>query len=312
MKKMFYKIGSAFVVIGLVIFMWFAGKDMKRAKMTEEAVTVEERDVSNSKMTEEAAAKAVFYYIYSDCDYDYNSMVTVGLTSEGLVYAFQTPEQGPSENEMLYSKGLTGDERYYIFAHNTMYRVNAHSYRYDYNYHTDYAVNKETGEVLQERQWVKNDEGYELKYSKEYENVITRLHFNEKISDGKMSEEEAAKTLFYYMYSDSDYCDYDTLVTRTVQEGQSMYVYQLPGDAEYPYVEILSCEGLTENKKYYIFAFYTEYYTSTGEPFFTHSSYSTSFAVNRETGEVLQEWEWSDDTECMMLYSDEYKRAVNQ
>ncbi|EEG94490.1 hypothetical protein ROSEINA2194_01618 [Roseburia inulinivorans DSM 16841] len=34
-------------------------------------------------------------------------------------------------------------------------------------------------------------------YSKEYENVITQLYFNEKISDGKMTEEEAAKTLFY-------------------------------------------------------------------------------------------------------------------
>ena len=61
-----------------------------------------------------------------------------------------------------------------------------------------------------------------------------------------------------------------------------------------------------------MFSFYTEYYTSTAEPFFTHSSYSTSFAVNRETGEVLQEWQWSDDTEPMMLYSDEYKRAVSQ
>ncbi|EEG94491.1 hypothetical protein ROSEINA2194_01619 [Roseburia inulinivorans DSM 16841] len=30
------------------------------------------------------------------------------------------------------------------------------------------------------------------------------------------------------------------------------------------------------------------------------------------TGEVLQEWQWSDDTEPMMLYSDEYKRAVSQ
>ena len=86
-----------------------------------------------------------------------------------------------------------------------------------------------------------------------------------------------------------DYYDYDTLVARTVQGEQSMYVYQLPGDAEYPYVRILSCEGLTENKQYYVFSFYTEYYTSTAEPFFTHSSYSTSFAVNRETGEVLQE-----------------------
>jgi hypothetical protein len=34
-----------------------------------------------------------------------------------------------------------------------MYRVNAHSYRYDYNYHTDYAVNRETGEVIPEREW---------------------------------------------------------------------------------------------------------------------------------------------------------------
>lgn len=169
MKKIFYKIGSASIVIGLVFFMWFAGKDMQEAKMSKEVVTVEKRDASNPKMTEEEAAKAVFYYIYSDCDYDYNSRVSVGMTSEGLVYTYQTPEQGPDENEMLYSKGLTGAERYYIFSHNTMYRVNAHSYRYDYNYHTDYAVNKETGEVLQERQWVRTDEGYELMYSKEYE-----------------------------------------------------------------------------------------------------------------------------------------------
>ena len=173
MKEAVYKISSASIVIGLVIFMWFASKDMQRAKMIEQAVTVEKRDESNSKMTEEEAAKAIFYYIYSD--YDYNSMVTVGMTSEGLVYTYQTPEQEPTENEMLYSKGLTGDERYYIFAHDTMYRVNAHSYRYDYNYHTDYAVNKETGEVLQERQWVETDEEYELMYSKEYENVITQL-----------------------------------------------------------------------------------------------------------------------------------------
>lgn len=46
------------------------------------------------------------------------------------------------------------------------------------------------------------------------------------------------KDTFYYMYSDSDYYDYDTLVARTVQGEQSMYVYQLPGDAEYPYVRI--------------------------------------------------------------------------
>lgn len=311
MKKIFYKISSAFVIIGLVIFMWFSSKDMQRMKMSEEEATMEERGISNSEMTEEEAAKAVFYYIYSDCGYDYNFMVTVGMTGEGLVYTFQTPEDGPGKNEMLYSKDLSGDEQYYIFAYNTMYRVNDDSYRYDYNYHTDYAVNKRTGEVLQECQWVETDEGYELMYSEEYENAITQLYFNEKISDGKMSEEEAAETLFYYIYSDSDDYDYDMLVARTVQKGHSMYVYQLPGDAEHPYVRVLSCEGLTENKQYYIFADYNVYYTHGYEPVFTHYTYYTNYAVNRETGEVFWGWEWSD-IECERLYNDEYKKAVNQ
>ena len=83
MKEAVYKISSASIVIGLVIFMWFASKDMQRAKMIEQAVTVEKRDESNSKMTEEEAAKAIFYYIYSD--YDYNSMVTVGMTSRSSI-----------------------------------------------------------------------------------------------------------------------------------------------------------------------------------------------------------------------------------
>ena len=44
MKEAVYKISSASIVIGLVIFMWFASKDMQRAKMIEQAVTVGKRD----------------------------------------------------------------------------------------------------------------------------------------------------------------------------------------------------------------------------------------------------------------------------
>lgn len=45
------------------------------------------------------------------------------------------------------------------------------------------------------------------------------------------------------------------------------------------------------------------------EPVFTHYQYLTSYAVNRETGEVLREREWSD-IECEWLYNEEYKKAV--
>ena len=58
-----------------------------------------------------------------------------------------------------------------------------------------------------------------------------------------------------------------------------------------------------------IFADYTDYYTHGYEPVFTHYQYLTSYAVNRETGEVLREREWSD-IECEWLYNEEYKKAV--
>ena len=54
---------------------------------------------------------------------------------------------------------------------------------------------------------------------------------------------------------------------------------------------------MTEDQEYYIFADYTDYYTHGYEPVFTHYQYLTSYAVNRETGEVLREREWSD-IEC--------------
>ena len=66
---------------------------------------------------------------------------------------------------------------------------------------------------------------------------------------------------------------------------------------------------MTEDQEYYIFADYTDYYTHGYEPVFTHYQYLTSYAVNRETGEVLREREWID-IECEWLYNEEYKKAV--
>lgn len=102
-------------------------------------------------------------------------------------------------------------------------------------YHTDYAVNRKTGEVLRESQWIETDAGYKLLYSEAYEKAVNQLYFNEDVSDGKMLEEQAARALFYYMYSDEDY---DSIVVRTYKQEQSVYVYQFPEDQEFPCVEI--------------------------------------------------------------------------
>ena len=134
-----------------------------------------------------------------------------------------------------------------------------------------------------------------------------QLYFNEDVSDGKMLEEQAARALFYYMYSDEG--DYDSIVVRTYKQEQSVYVYQFPEDQEFPCVRNFSCRGMTEDQEYYIFADYTDYYTHGYEPVFTHYHYLTSYAVNRETGEVFREREWSD-IECEWLYNEEYKKAV--
>ena len=103
--------------------------------------------------------------------------------------------------------------------------------------------------------------------------------------------------------------DYDSIVVRTYKQEQSVYVYQFPEDQEFPCVRNFSCRGMTEDQEYYIFADYTDYYTHGYEPVFTHYQYLTSYAVNRETGEVLREREWSD-IECEWLYNEEYKKAI--
>ena len=168
-------------------------------------------------MTEEEAAKAVFSYIYSDCDYDYDAMVISTMMWQQVIYLYQTPGQNDLKYEMLQSKGMTEGGQYYVFAYYTRYETDALSQGFYYEYYTDCAVNRETGEVLQECQWIEDDAGYKLLYSEEYEKVIHQLYFNEDVSDGKMLEEQAARVLFYDMYSDEGF-DYDSMVVRTYKQ----------------------------------------------------------------------------------------------
>ena len=135
------------IVISLILFMCFFSRDML-----------------NGKMTEEEAVKAVFNYMYSDCDFNYDSMVAPDTIQEQLVYVYQTPDQKEYQHEILLGKGLTEDKQYYIFAHYTQYERDISSQKFYYEYRTDYAVDRENGEVLRERKWLLTDAGGELIY----------------------------------------------------------------------------------------------------------------------------------------------------
>ena len=51
-------------------------------------------------MTEEEAAKAVFDYIYSDCDYDYDAKVISTMQQGEIVYLYKTQEK----SDLQYGK----------------------------------------------------------------------------------------------------------------------------------------------------------------------------------------------------------------
>lgn len=248
-----YVCGAGIVIISLIAFYAvLSGTENKRILQVK-------NEIYTFEMTEEEAAKAVFDYIYSDCDYDYDAKVISTMQQGEMVYLYQTQEKSDLQYEMLQSKDRTEDGQYYVFAHDTRYVTDALSQGFYDEYHTDYAVNRKTGEVLRESQWIETDAGYKLLYSEAYEKAVNQLYFNEDVSDGKMLEEQAARALFYYMYSDEG--DYDSIVVRTYKQEQSVYVYQFPEDQEFPCVRNFSCRGMTEDQEYYIFADYTDYYT---------------------------------------------------
>ena len=236
MKRKIVNMGTIGIVViillvGVLNYKQAAETKMKKIETEENSVRenktnyTNEQDSSNiCEMTEEEAAKAVFDYIYSDCDYDYDAKVISTMQQGEMVYLYQTQEKSDLQYEMLQSKDRTEDGQYYVFAHGTRYVTDALSQGFYDEYHTDYAVNRKTGEVLRESQWIETDAGYKLLYSEAYEKAVNQLYFNEDVSDGKMLEEQAARALFYYMYSDEG--DYDSIVVRTYKQEQSVYVYQ--------------------------------------------------------------------------------------
>ena len=155
------------LLVGVLNYKQVAETEMKKIETEENSVRenktnyTNEQDSSNiCEMTEEEAAKAVFDYIYSDCDYDYDAKVISTMQQGEMVYLYQTQEKSDLQYEMLQSKDRTEDGQYYVFAHDTRYVTDALSQGFYDEYHTDYAVNRKTGEVLRESQWIETDAGY--------------------------------------------------------------------------------------------------------------------------------------------------------
>ena len=148
-----YVCGAGIVIISLIAFYAvLSGTENKRILQVK-------NEIYTFEMTEE---EAVFDYIYSDCDYDYDAKVISTMQQGEMVYLYQTQEKSDLQYEMLQSKDRTEDGQYYVFAHDTRYVTDALSQGFYDEYHTDYAVNRKTGEVLRESQWIETDAGYKF------------------------------------------------------------------------------------------------------------------------------------------------------
>lgn len=82
-----YVCGAGIVIISLIAFYAvLSGTENKRILQVK-------NEIYTFEMTEEEAAKAVFDYIYSDCDYDYDAKVISTMQQGEMVYLYQTQEK---------------------------------------------------------------------------------------------------------------------------------------------------------------------------------------------------------------------------
>ena len=89
-----YDSGAGIGIISLIAFYAvLSGTENKRILQVK-------NEIYTFEMTEEEAAKAVFDYIYSDCDYDYDAKVISTMQQGEIVYLYKTQEK----SDLQYGK----------------------------------------------------------------------------------------------------------------------------------------------------------------------------------------------------------------
>ena len=114
-KKYVCGIAGILIVSLIAFYVVLNGTENNQTSQVKNEIYTLERE--GFEMTEEEAAKAVFDYMYSDCDYDYDAKVISTMLQGQMVYLYQTQEKSDLQYEMLQSKDRTEDGQYYVFAH---------------------------------------------------------------------------------------------------------------------------------------------------------------------------------------------------
>lgn len=161
------------------------------------------------------------------------------------------------------------------------------------------------------RKW--NQQKCEVQYSYEelFGDFIQAASKEEETPENhvRMTQREALEVLLYYLYQDRE---------RVMEEDPPIYNFQLVRDnplynpSDSGSLLCLVYGGSSPDGSYYLFTLLDQLYDDLEDRYeekFYRSAYLNSFAVNRETGEVVPEREWDEDD--MWYHNEEYLRIIN-
>ncbi len=183
----------------------------------------------------------------------------------------------------ISSEGLENHDPYCIFGYYS--RLNKEQGCNYYSFIDYYAVNRETGEIVEQQEWNESDAASN----------------NCSVGQG-MSEEEATKVLFHYLFPEDSFESKGDCYTNST------------GHMEYEWWDDFHnrhyfwCEGLSEKKIYYIFEYWSDLYEGPledGTYRLLRYYYSESYAVNKWNGEIVEE-RINDPEADLWEYNEEY------
>lgn len=125
-----------------------------------------------------------------------------------------------------------------------------------------------------------------------------------------LTEEDAIKIIFIYLYPEKDYFSLATTKYLAFPELYGIpvltYEFARPEDVEMRAVWRIASYGLIDEQPYYLFDLYSSYYSydKYGNQEFSHSIYSGAYVVNSITGEVIQQR--MEDEEGMWIYNENF------
>ena len=124
--------------------------------------------------------------------------------------------------------------------------------------------------------------------------IVSCFFFYNNIKKVRITEEKAAKEIFHFILS-----EFDENIVEIIQsiDGHTLYEYQDSVDKVNNAIKQLCFRELSQDELYYIFGYYIRYYylNQAGEKEYYYYNFYSNFAINSQTGDIIQERMWSDE-----------------